>query len=127
DPVTNIIHDGIHHVTPALSSYRIIMPGSKYTAPPEQHKLDPLSITSKEQFIAALQASVDGKRAANGIDSDSINQVSKAEAHDNFYSQLDQLGPVNSKMLVNTFSGFSPLLGNECIYRGLTGVYDQWL
>ncbi|MFC6331270.1 NFACT family protein [Paenibacillus septentrionalis] len=55
DPATNIIHDGIHHVTPALSSYRIVMPGSMYTPPPEQHKLDPLAVDSKAAFIEALK------------------------------------------------------------------------
>src|SRR5690606_15752034 len=42
DPATGMIHDGIHHVTPAISSYRIVMPGSSYTAPPDQGKTDPL-------------------------------------------------------------------------------------
>jgi len=127
DPVTGIIHDGIHHVTPALSSYRIIMPGSKYTSPPEQHKLDPLTITSKEQFVAALRATDAAKKAVSDKNSYLTGQESSAEAADNLLTQLEELGAVNSKMLVNSFSGFSPLLGNECIYRGLTGVNDRWL
>lgn len=71
DPVSEIIHDGIHHVTPALSSYRIVMPGSKYTAPPEQHKQDPLTIESKPQLLAALQideqAAVNSKTLVSGL------------------------------------------------------------
>lgn len=51
DPATNTIIDGIHHLTPAINSYRIVMPGFAYTAPPEQHKLNPLEV-SKEQFMA---------------------------------------------------------------------------
>jgi predicted ribosome quality control (RQC) complex YloA/Tae2 family protein len=74
DPTTNIIHDGIHHVTPALSSYRIIMPGSKYTSPPEQHKVDPLTITSKAQFLASLQTEQD---TANGNE----NEQSQTDAN----------------------------------------------
>ncbi|TBL78324.1 Rqc2 family fibronectin-binding protein [Paenibacillus thalictri] len=54
DPATQTILDSIHHVTPAISSYRIVMPGSKYVAPPQQHKLNPLKVT-KEQFLAAMQ------------------------------------------------------------------------
>ncbi|GAB1156691.1 NFACT RNA binding domain-containing protein [Paenibacillus illinoisensis] len=48
DPVTGTILDGIHHVTPSISSYRVIMPGFSYTAPPEQHKVNPLEVNSAE-------------------------------------------------------------------------------
>ena len=41
DSASFTILDGIHHVTPAISSYRIVMPGCAYTAPPDQHKADP--------------------------------------------------------------------------------------
>lgn len=56
DPATGTILDGIHHVTPSISSYRVIMPGFSYTAPPEQHKLNPLEAT-REQFVLSLQSS----------------------------------------------------------------------
>lgn len=48
DPITGTILDGIHHVTPSISSYRVIMPGFSYTEPPEQHKSNPLEINSTE-------------------------------------------------------------------------------
>ncbi|GAB6990515.1 Rqc2 family fibronectin-binding protein [Paenibacillus pini] len=44
------ILDGIHHITPSISSYRIVMPGCSYTEPPAQHKLNPLDI-DKDAFI----------------------------------------------------------------------------
>ncbi len=56
DPATRTIHDGIHHVTPAISSFRIVMPGSKYTAPPEQTKADPLTTRDEASFASALAA-----------------------------------------------------------------------
>lgn len=49
DAATDAILDGIHHVTPAISSYRIIMPGFQYQEPPQQHKLNPLE-TGEELF-----------------------------------------------------------------------------
>lgn len=52
DPATGTQLDGIHHVTPAISGYRVVMPGFSYTEPPQQHKLDPLS-TNKENFLSA--------------------------------------------------------------------------
>ncbi|RKN86640.1 Rqc2 family fibronectin-binding protein [Paenibacillus ginsengarvi] len=45
DPASGTILDGIHHVTPAISNYRIVMPGSSYTSPPEQGKANPLEMT----------------------------------------------------------------------------------
>lgn len=85
DPSTGIIHDGIHHVTPAISSFRIVMPGSSYTSPPEQGKVDPLAIETEQQFIKALSAASE-----------------EAPLH---------------KRMVDTLSGFSPLLAKELVYR----------
>ncbi|WP_174818608.1 Rqc2 family fibronectin-binding protein, partial [Paenibacillus kobensis] len=56
DPSSGTIHDGIHHVTPALSSYRIVMPGAPYTTPPEQHKADPVAVTTEAEFMEAWNA-----------------------------------------------------------------------
>lgn len=53
DPATQIQLDGIHHVTPAISSYRVVMPGFTYTEPPAQNKIHPLD-SSKEQFLTAF-------------------------------------------------------------------------
>ncbi|GAB6929732.1 NFACT RNA binding domain-containing protein [Paenibacillus sp. JCM 10914] len=52
DPEAGTILDGINHVTPAISSYRVVMPGFQYTEPPEQHKLNPLE-TTQETFREA--------------------------------------------------------------------------
>jgi predicted ribosome quality control (RQC) complex YloA/Tae2 family protein len=40
DPEREFIIDGMHHVTPSLSSYRVIMPGFSYTPPPIQYKMN---------------------------------------------------------------------------------------
>ncbi|MFI2857608.1 NFACT family protein [Paenibacillus sp. JSM ZJ436] len=54
DPASGNILDGIHHVTPAISSYRIIMPGFSYTEPPQQHKHHPLEIGA-DAFASAFR------------------------------------------------------------------------
>lgn len=54
DSETNTVLDGIHHVTPAISSYRIVMPGSAYVDPPNQHKANPLTV-NETQFISLMQ------------------------------------------------------------------------
>lgn len=89
DPATNQILDGIHHVTPAISSFRIVMPGSLYTAPPDQLKHDPLSVTADE--VKALIATSDAE------------------------GQWNDAKP--EQWLVSTFSGMSPFTAKEIVYR----------
>lgn len=96
DSVTGSIVDGIHHVTPSISSYRIIMPGFAYTAPPEQHKADPLG-TDSEQFLAWWEEAVAEEDGA-GAD----HRLSSKQA---------------AKWLVSRFSGLSPRLADEIVYR----------
>ncbi|MBU5354363.1 NFACT family protein [Paenibacillus barcinonensis] len=98
DPATDTILDGIHHVTPSISSYRVIMPGFSYTAPPEQHKSNPLEVTSNE-FAQLISAAVEQNQ-----------QTSDAEAG----NEAD-LHP--SRWLVNAFSGMSPLIAGEITAR----------
>ncbi|MEO3947546.1 NFACT RNA binding domain-containing protein [Gorillibacterium sp. CAU 1737] len=87
DPRTNTIVDGIHHVTPALSSYRVVMPGFAYTPPPEQEKRTPWE-TTQEVFQQEAEALLAGTDAAT-----------------------------MEKALVARFSGVSPLVAREIVYR----------
>ncbi|MDB5052537.1 MAG: hypothetical protein JWM44_587 [Bacilli bacterium] len=54
DPDKEIILDGIHHVTPAISSHRIVLPGSIFVAPPDQQKHDPLMM-DRATFIHLIE------------------------------------------------------------------------
>ncbi|RIX49940.1 fibronectin/fibrinogen-binding protein [Paenibacillus nanensis] len=87
DSASGTIHDGIHHVTPAISSYRIVMPGTAYTAPPDQGKSDPLAIRSEDEFRDLVIKAMGDEPA------------------------------LWHKGLVNAFSGFSPLLAKEIVHR----------
>ena len=87
DPETGLILDGIHHVTPAISSYRIVMPGAAYVSPPDQGKANPL-LTDRESFLAAV-----------GTEPDSQTNRGAEEA------------------LVGAYSGISPLAAREIAHR----------
>ncbi|MNH96499.1 hypothetical protein D3C73_491670 [compost metagenome] len=100
DPATDNILDGIHHVTPAISSYRVIMPGSKYVSPPAQHKRNPL-LVDRETFIEALTEVPEP--AVDLFGNPDPSKPGKPE-------QLDQ-------QLVFSFSGLSPLVAKEIIHR----------
>ncbi|MFT9847933.1 Rqc2 family fibronectin-binding protein [Aneurinibacillus sp. REN35] len=54
DPISGMIHDGLHHVTPAVSRYRTVLPGRPYLAPPPQDKLNPLTAT-KDDFVRRIR------------------------------------------------------------------------
>lgn len=87
DTATGVIHDGIHHVTPAISSFRIVMPGVAYASPPDQGKSDPLAVSGEESFRELLTQHAD-----------------------------DAPIPLHQS-LVGAFSGLSPLLAKEIVHR----------
>lgn len=87
DSAAGTIHDGIHHVTPAISSFRIVMPGTSYTAPPDQGKTDPLAVQDEAEFRELIVKAMG-----------------------------DEPAPWH-KGLVSAFSGFSPLLAKEIVHR----------
>lgn len=46
-PDENVIIDGIHRYSHAVSRHREVLPGRTYVAPPEQEKVDPLAATEE--------------------------------------------------------------------------------
>lgn len=96
DPATESILDGIHHVTPAISSYRIVMPGSKYVTPPEQDKQNPLEADASS-FLQAIHQ-------------DSGEDESKEKPE---------------QKLVAAFSGLSPLIAKEIVFRSRQGGNNE--
>ncbi|RTE08680.1 Rqc2 family fibronectin-binding protein [Paenibacillus whitsoniae] len=93
DPASDTILDGIHHVTPAISSYRIVMPGSTYVSPPEQNKLNPLA-----------------------VDEDAFERAMGGEGKDDAFASLKP-----EQKLVASFSGLSPLVAKELVHRSASG------
>jgi len=91
DPASGMIHDGIRHVTHAVSSYRVVLPGAAYMAPPPQHKLDPLTATKTDWGEAAGEApaAVDGAWDPQTA----------------------------ARMLVQAYAGISPLAAAEIVFR----------
>lgn len=98
DPATGLIHDSIRHVTPAISSYRVVMPGTPYVSPPPQGKLNPLEPSPEAAFEAAIDAALAGAGGA-GEDPKPANAKALAGA------------------IVAAYSGISPLLAREIVHR----------
>lgn len=112
DPASNQILDGIHHVTPAISSYRIVMPGFSYTEPPQQHKHHPLQATETEFYAWMKQESPTAKEE---LDPDQARTELQAETL-----------PVVQK-LIQMFSGLSPLMAREIEYRALSRLGQRYV
>lgn len=54
DKANNKIIDSLKHLPPSINSYRTVLPGQDYIAPPEQNKTNPLLVSDEEitQFFA---------------------------------------------------------------------------
>lgn len=123
---TGTIIDGIHHVTPSISSYRIVMPGIAYTEPPQQHKLNPLEIT-KENFIQLISAAEEDtllekveeeQEPEELIEGELANLITKEEVWakpDGSGGPSPSADPVG--WIVHAFSGISPLVAGEIALR----------
>ncbi|WP_059052300.1 Rqc2 family fibronectin-binding protein [Paenibacillus senegalimassiliensis] len=110
DPATGTQLDGIHHVTPAISSFRVVMPGFAYSKPPEQHKLDPLT-ADLASFTSALRKAEEADKgsgwlveAYEGLSPLIAGEIyARAELGNNVI-QLG-LGEIEAKRLWEAFSG----------------------
>ncbi|SET46960.1 NFACT family protein [Paenibacillus sp. NFR01] len=118
DLASGTIIDGIHHVTPSISSYRIVMPGAEYTAPPQQHKLDPLT-TGREAFLAlaaaAEEAALLPPEEPDEIIEGDLALLAGGAKPDGSGGPAPSADPRG--WLVHAFSGISPLIAGEIAGR----------
>jgi predicted ribosome quality control (RQC) complex YloA/Tae2 family protein len=115
DPQTQTILDGIHHVTPAISSHRIVLPGSRYVDPPDQQKADPL-LTSQEQFIVIMSEPAQKKPEVNHDDS-LFPELQEPEATPEEQPPVIKDAQYWLQAIVEHFTGISPLVAKELVYR----------
>ena len=112
DPTNGDILDGLHHVTPAISSHRVVLPGSTYVAPPDQGKHNPLT-TSKAQFLEWMLAPI---QPVEQTTEQLLRHLFEGAEEPPELPKEENLS-VNMRM-VKLFSGISPLIANEIVYRG---------
>ncbi|WP_313891318.1 NFACT RNA binding domain-containing protein [Psychrobacillus sp.] len=65
DPVRNIILESIKHLSPSMNSYRTILPGQPYIAPPAQDKLAPFPFT--DELSNVLNQAENAKNILNQV------------------------------------------------------------
>ncbi|MEK5236761.1 NFACT RNA binding domain-containing protein [Paenibacillus sp. FSL L8-0470] len=129
DLSTGTIIDGIHHVTPSISSYRNVMPGIAYLEPPEQHKLNPLEI-GKEDFVTLFTSAEEAVLLAGTREEEEPEEIIEGEIADLLRSleepKADGSGgpsPAADPIgwMVHAFSGMSPLIAGEIVRQRSAG------
>lgn len=65
DPTRNLILESIKHLSPSMNSYRTILPGQPYIAPPAQNKLHPLEYS--EAMLNVIQTASESKEIVEQI------------------------------------------------------------
>ncbi|WP_042200804.1 Rqc2 family fibronectin-binding protein [Paenibacillus camerounensis] len=125
DLTSGTIIDGIHHVTPSISSYRVVMPGAAYTEPPQQHKLNPLDV-DQEAFIALMAAAEEAALLDKSEEEQEPEDMIEGELANLLRSLEEPVkdgsgGPAPSAdpmgWMVHAFSGLSPLIAGEILHR----------
>lgn len=77
DPDTNNIIDSIRRVTPSISRYRVVLPGSQYVHPPDQGKTNPLQVSTGQ-----LRSWIEAKLIDNEGTNDASNTESEQASND---------------------------------------------
>ncbi|WP_277584113.1 Rqc2 family fibronectin-binding protein [Psychrobacillus antarcticus] len=117
DPTRNLILESIKHLSPSMNSYRTILPGQPYIAPPSQNKLNPLEIS--EALIGVLQLAVDSKEIMDQISGFSPlhakelmyrfqNATDRVEIYKEFMEEIQVGGSTKQIVEVNGKSFYSP-------------------
>ncbi|AHV97137.1 Rqc2 family fibronectin-binding protein [Paenibacillus sabinae] len=119
---TGTIIDGIHHVTPAISSYRIVMPGFAYTQPPEQNKHNPLDISRSDFLQLYRDADEEQVESEAALEEETEGSGDKSSVREN-RGRSDQNRPSLNPAgwIVDTFSGISPLIAQEMVRQSAQG------
>ena len=139
DPTRNLILESIKHLSPSMNSYRTILPGQPYIAPPSQNKLNPLEIS--EALVGVLTSANDSKEIMDQISGFSPlhakeimyrfqNSTDKVDIYKEFIQEIMQGGSTKQIVEVNGKSYYSPnalthLEGDKFGEESLGNVLDR--
>lgn len=117
DPTRNLILESIKHLSPSMNSYRTILPGQPYIAPPSQNKLNPLDVS--EKLEAVLKKANDSKEIMDQISGFSPlhakeimyrfqSSTDRVEIYKEFIQEITHGGSTKQIVEVNGKSYYSP-------------------
>lgn len=99
DPSRNLLLESIKHLPPSMNSYRTILPGQPYLAPPAQNKLHPFDIT--DELVKVIQ---------------SVNESSE------IVEQISGFSPLHAKELLHRFNETTERLE---VYKAYMKEFEQ--
>lgn len=99
DPSRNLLLESIKHLSPSMNSYRTILPGQPYLAPPAQNKLHPFDIT--DDLVKVIQ---------------SVNESSE------IVEQISGFSPLHAKELLHRFNETTERLE---VYKAYMNEFEQ--
>ena len=117
DPSRNLILESIKHLSPSMNSYRTILPGQPYIAPPDQNKLHPLEYS--EQLLNVIASVEDSKEIVEKISGFSplhakelfyrfTEGTERTEIYKNYMKEFEQGGSTKQIVESNGKTFFSP-------------------
>ncbi|RHW39705.1 fibronectin/fibrinogen-binding protein [Lysinibacillus yapensis] len=138
DKTTNKILDSLKHLPPSMNSYRTVLPGQPYVAPPEQDKKNPMALSDEEigQFFAEEKSAkeiVDYLKGFSPMHANELNyrmqHGGKVEVFRSFMNEIIN-GQYPTYMEENRKIYFSPtklehLKGAETTYNTLSALLDR--
>lgn len=117
DPSRNLILESIKHLSPSMNSYRTILPGQPYIAPPSQNKLNPQEIS--ETLEGVLRSASDSKEIMDQISGFSPlhakelmyrfqNSADRVKIYKEFVQEIKQGGSTKQIVEVKGKTFYSP-------------------
>ncbi|MGG0656034.1 Rqc2 family fibronectin-binding protein [Rummeliibacillus pycnus] len=135
------IVDSLKHLPPALNSYRTVLPGQIYVAPPSQDKVNPIEVTNEElqTFFAIKKTAQEIVQHFTGFSSlhaneflhrDEIRGIPTTELFHSFINEFTNGGSEPTYIEVNGKTQFSPIAlthleGKSTTYPSLSALLDR--
>ena len=135
DAANDQIIDSLKHLPPSVNSYRTVLPGQTYVAPPSQQKKNPLTLQNEEvkaliqeeNPVSAIIQSIAGFSPLHA--NELIARLHNGESYESFVSQLMN-GTMANYVEVNGKANFSSaelthLNGSAEQYPTLSALLDR--
>ena len=135
DAANDQIIDSLKHLSPSINSYRTVLPGHHYIAPPSQHKKDPLTLqneeikqlTQEENPASAIVQTIAGFSPLHA--NELISRLQNNETYESYINQLissamPNYTEVNGKGYFSS-AQLTHLEGNVEHYPSLSTLLDR--
>lgn len=126
DPEGNKVIDSIKRIPFSISRYRQVLPGIEYTMPPSQNKVNPLEVTSEDNFVSIIRDRDRGDSIYKAIYM-SFTGISPLVSREICYkASVDEnlaLSNLGNQMMGNIYRAFIDIIGKIKINSYTPTIY----